>query len=126
MKKNWRQWFLTNVKRAINDYAMITKGDKVAVGVSGGKDSMALLHILAYLRDYSHLSFTLEAIIVDPGWSVLDLEPLSAFCTAREVPLHVVRHHIARIIAAKREESACSLCAKLRLGVLNSRAKELG
>lgn len=126
VKKTWRQWFLTNVKRAIRDYAMIPRGDKVAVGVSGGKDSMALLYILACLRDYSHLSFTMEAIMVDPGWRALDPEPVKEFCADKKIPLHLIRHPIAQIIATKGEESACSLCAKLRAGVLNTRAKEIG
>ena len=126
MRKNWGQWFLSDVKRAIKDYAMLSPGDKVAVGLSGGKDSMALLYILAYLRDYSHLSFSIEAVFVDPGWTEVDLTALSAFCTAQKVPLHVVRYPIAQIIAERGERSTCSLCAKLRMGLLNSRAKALG
>lgn len=126
MRKSWGQWFLTDVKRAIKDYEMISPGDEVAVGVSGGKDSMALLYVLAYLRDYSHLSFSLKAVCVDAGWGSVDYSPLEAFCTAREVPLYTLRYPIAQIIAEKEEKSACSLCAKLRAGLLNSQAKKLG
>ncbi|MEW6446718.1 MAG: ATP-binding protein [Bacillota bacterium] len=126
MQKSWRQWFLTDVKRAIKDYGMISPGDEVAVGVSGGKDSMALLYVLAYLRDYSHLSFSLKAVYVDAGWGTTDYSPVEAFCAAKGVPLHTVKYPIAQIIAEKKEKSACSLCSKLRAGLLNSRAKELG
>ncbi|MEW6771090.1 MAG: tRNA 2-thiocytidine biosynthesis TtcA family protein [Bacillota bacterium] len=126
MRKNWGQWFLTDVKRAIKDYEMIAPADKIAVGISGGKDSMALLHILSYLRDYSHLSFSLEAVFVDPGWQKTDFSAAAAFCADRKVPLHIVQYPIAQIIAEKGERSACSLCAKLRMGLLNSRAKALG
>lgn len=126
VRQSWGKWFLTDVKRAIKDYAMIAPGDKVAVGLSGGKDSMALLYILSYLRDYSHLSFSLEAILVDAGWAPVDYSRVANFCAERRVPLHIVRHPIAAVIAAKGEKSACSLCAKLRAGLLNSRAKALG
>ncbi len=105
---------------------MIPRGGRVAVGVSGGKDSMALLYILACLRDFSHLSFNMEAIMVDPGWRVLDLEPLESFCADKKIPLHLIRHPIAQIIVSRGEENACSLCTKLRAGVLNTRAKEIG
>lgn len=126
MKKSWGQWFLTDVKRAVKDYEMISPGDEVAVGLSGGKDSMALLYVLAYLRDYSHLSFSLKAVHVDAGWGTVDYSLLKAFCTAKGVTLYTVRYPIAQIIAEREEKSACSLCAKLRSGLLNSRAKELG
>lgn len=124
--KSWEHWFLTDVKRAIRDYGMISSGDRVAVGVSGGKDSMSLLYVLAYLRDYSHLSFSLRAVYIDAGWGTVDCSPLESFCAANGVPLDTVSYPIARIIAEKGEKGACSLCAKLRAGLLNSRAKELG
>ncbi|MEW6181914.1 MAG: ATP-binding protein [Bacillota bacterium] len=126
MEKSWRKWFLTDVKRAIREYSMISEGDRVAVGVSGGKDSIALLYVLSYLRDYSHLSFGIEAILIDPGWCTPDYKPLAGYCAGVGVPLHVVRHPIAEIIDTKGEKSVCSLCAKLRSGVLNTTAKGLG
>ncbi|ACX52801.1 PP-loop domain protein [Ammonifex degensii KC4] len=114
------------VKRAIEDYEMIAPGDKIAVGVSGGKDSVALLRILAHLRDYSHLSFSMVAIMIDPGWKEVDIGPLADFCSKFDIPFYLVKHPIARIIAAKGENNPCSLCAKLRSGLLYSKAVSLG
>ncbi len=117
---------MTKVKRAIKDYNMIDNGDKIAVGISGGKDSSALLYIMKMLQQKSPYKFELHAIHLGLGLPV-DISPLEQFCEKMEVPLTVVPTEIAKIIFDIRQETnPCSLCAKMRRGILHNTAKELG
>jgi len=125
-KANDNQWFLTKVKQAIADYRMIQDGDRVAVGLSGGKDSMLLLLLLDWLRRYSHLNFQLGAlhIALDRGE---DTQPLQAYCLAMEVPYYEERTDITEIIFSRRQEkNPCALCSKMRRGALVKAAEKLG
>ncbi|ACA59395.1 PP-loop domain protein [Candidatus Desulforudis audaxviator MP104C] len=124
--EHYGKWFLTRVKKAVGDYRMIEPGDRVAAGVSGGKDSTALLYILAYLRDYSHLRFELEAVMLDLGWGEVDFEPHREFCRRLGVPLHIHVRPVAGIIRDKEGMNPCKLCGKLRAGILNQAALSLG
>ncbi len=124
--RNYRRWFLTRVKKAISDYSMISDGDRVVAGVSGGKDSTALLFILAYLKSYSHLRFELEAVMLDLGWGEVDFGPHRELCRRLEVPLHIRAHPVAQIISEKADMNPCALCGKLRAGILNNIALDLG
>ncbi|MCM1038916.1 MAG: tRNA 2-thiocytidine(32) synthetase TtcA [Ruminococcus sp.] len=114
-------------RKAIDDYHMIENGDNIAVGISGGKDSLTLLHALSGLRRFYPKPFTLQAITVDLGFDNLDLEQIRSLCLELEVPYHIVRTDIAKIIFDDRKESnPCSLCAKMRKGALNTAIKEAG
>ena len=105
------------VRRCVEDYNMISPGDKVAVGVSGGKDSLVLLQILAGLRPYMH--FELEAITIDMGLG-MDYSEIQALCDKWEVPYTVVRTEIGPIIFDyRKEKNPCSMCSKMRRGALN-------
>lgn len=126
MKKAHNKWYLTKVKRAINDYNMIQAGDRIAVGVSGGKDSTALLHILSILQNHSHLKFDFQAITLDMGLGA-DMSPLVDYCQQKGIPLHIEPTRIGDIVFNVRQETnPCALCAKLRRGALHSAAKKLG
>lgn len=126
VKRSYRKWFLTKVGRAISRYGMITAGDRIAVGASGGKDSTALLYILWLLKNYSSLSFDFCAIYLDLGWLV-DPEPLAAFCRDYGIPFHVQPTQIGPIVFRyRREDNPCSLCSHLRRGALNDVAVRLG
>jgi tRNA(Ile)-lysidine synthase TilS/MesJ len=119
---------LSFTRRAVDDYEMIRPGDKIAVGVSAGKDSLTLLVALAQLRRFYPVPFELCAITVDMGFEPqMDFEPIRRFCEELDVPYHVVPTQIYQVIFEVRKESSpCSLCAKMRRGALNNAAKELG
>ncbi len=125
IKSSYAKWFLTKVKKAIAEYQMINPGERVLVGLSGGKDSTALLYILALLRDRSHLDFELHAMLIDPGWAFVDTERHRLLCERLEVPLEIMTHPIAKIITKRGELNACTICSKLRNGILNSYALKI-
>ncbi|MGI6551642.1 MAG: tRNA lysidine(34) synthetase [Bacillota bacterium] len=126
MKKSYNKWFFTKVKRAVRDYAMISQGDRIAVGVSGGKDSTFLLYVLAELRRQLPVDFSLQPVALDLGLEV-DLSPLASFCRQLGLTLHVEKNRIYQIVFQVRQESnPCSLCAKLRRGALHQAALQLG
>ena len=114
-------------RRAIDDYKMIQEGDKIAVGVSGGKDSLALLYALSGLRRFYPYKFELVAITVNMGYGQADFSSVTKLCNELDVPYTVVETDIAEIVFEQRKESnPCSLCAKLRKGAFNNKAKEIG
>ena len=124
---NELQRILSFVRRAVDDYGMIAEGDKIAVGISGGKDSLTLLASLAALRRFYPAKFDLVALTVDMGFEGVDLSPIATFCQALDVPFIVEKTNIAKVIFEIRKESnPCSLCAKMRRGALHARAKAEG
>lgn len=124
------QKILSTMRRAVTDYKMITDGDKIAVGVSGGKDSLALLAALKAYQRFSPERFELIAITVDMGFKeTLESETaaLKSYIEDAGIPYHVVKTDIAPVIfEARKESNPCSLCSKMRRGALNNRAVELG
>jgi len=121
------QQLLSYVRRACDDYDMIAAGDRIAVGVSGGKDSLTLLAALAHLRRFYPKKFELEAITVSLGFPGEDWSSVLAFCEELGVPYTVVKTDIGEIIFEVRKESnPCSLCSKMRKGALNTEAIRLG
>lgn len=114
-------------RRAIDDYKMIQEGDKIAVGVSGGKDSLTLLYALSGLRRFYPNKFELEAITVSMGYKEADFSGVAKLCQELDVQYTLVETDIAEILFEQRKESnPCSLCAKLRKGAFNNKAKEIG
>lgn len=121
------QQLLSYTRKAVDDYGMIQSGDKIAVGISGGKDSLTMLYALKHLQRFYPNKFDLVAITVNLGYKEFDLSKIQALCEEFEIPYYVVNTDIAKIIFEDRKEhSPCSLCAKMRKGALNDKAKELG
>lgn len=115
------------VRKAIGEYDMIRPGDRIAVGVSGGKDSVALLAALAQLRYYIEIPFEVTAITLDMGFSPTDWSPVEELCRRYEIPYIVKKTDIGPIIFEERQETnPCSLCARMRRGALHDAAKEAG
>ena len=116
---------LSFVRRAVDDYNMIEEGDRIAVGVSGGKDSLALLEVLAEMRRFYPKKYDVVAITVDMGFEGSDFSEIEEFCRRIKVEYKVVKTEIAKIIFDVRKESnPCSLCAKMRRGSLHAAAQE--
>lgn len=121
------QQLYSYTRKAVDDYHMIMDGDHIAIGISGGKDSLAMLYAMSGLRRFYPASFQLTAVTVDLGFENLNLDRITALCDELEVPYHIVRTDIGKIIFEDRKESSpCSLCAKMRKGALNQAMKELG
>lgn len=114
-------------RRAIEDYQMIEPGDKIAVGLSGGKDSLTLLYALHGLQRFYPKHFELMAITVDLGYEAFDTSPLQELCRKLAIPYEVIQTDIADIVFRQNpKERPCSLCAKLRKGALNDAAVRFG
>ena len=118
---------LSHVRRAVDDYEMIKDGDKIAVGVSAGKDSLTLLCAMAELRRFYPKKFEFIAITVDMGFEGTDFTPIAKLCAELDVEYHVIPTQISKIIFdVRKEKNPCSLCAKMRRGALYGGARELG
>lgn len=121
------QQLLSYTRKAVDTYHMIEEGDKIAVGISGGKDSLALLYALSGLRRFYPNHFELEAITVDLGFEGFNLTGIQQLCQELDVPYTVIKTDIGHIIFEDRKEkNPCSLCAKMRKGAFNEKAKALG
>ncbi len=115
------------IRRAVDDYNMIEEGDKIAVGVSGGKDSMLLLLALNHLKSYYPKNFELEAITIELGFEGMDFEPVAEMCRELDIPYTRVKTDIKEVVFdVRKEENPCSLCAKMRRGALNDAIKQRG
>ena len=120
---------LSRVRSACQQYDMISENDRIAVGVSGGKDSVVLLCALAEMRKFYPVHYEVEAIILDPRFDGVenDYSALQELCEQLDVPCHIRRSELWQVVFENRKESnPCSLCAKMRRGILHDMAKECG
>lgn len=116
-----KQQLLGPLRRAINQYNMIVAGDKVAVGVSGGKDSLVLLQLLKAYQRFTDRPFELMAVTIDLGFEGCSYQPIVDYCQDNDIKYIIEKTDIAEIIfQARKETNPCSLCSKMRRGALNS------
>ncbi len=121
------QHLLSYVRRAVDDYQMIEEGDRIAVGVSGGKDSLTLLLALSELSKFYPKHFEVVAITIDMGLAGMDFSPVTSLCEVHGIPYIIVKSEIAKIIFdIRKEANPCSLCARMRRGALHDAAKAAG
>ena len=115
------------VRRCIDDFQMISDGESIAVGVSGGKDSLTLLAALAGLRRFYPKQFSLQAVSLDLGYAGADFSPIEAYCRTLDVPFTLVKTDIKTVVFdIRKEDNPCALCANLRRGALHEAALSLG
>ena len=121
------QRLLSLTRKAVDEYNMINEGDSIAVGISGGKDSLTLLYALSGLKRFYPARFDLQAVTVDLGFKEFDTEPVKVLCDSLGIRYTVIDTQIYDIVFNQRRESnPCSLCAKMRKGSLNDAIKKLG
>lgn len=123
------QKLLGYVRCALDKYKMIDEGDNIAVAVSGGKDSVALLAALGAIRRFYPIKFSLTAITIDPCFNgqETDYSPIEKLCEEMEIPYIIKRTELGTIIfETRKEKNPCSLCARMRRGLLHDTAKEAG
>lgn len=119
--------FTSVVRKGVDEYNMIQDGDAVAVGVSGGKDSLVLLRSLAHLQSYYPKKFSLSAITLELGFEGMDYTPVAEMCAELSVPYYCIKTDIREIVFDVRNEAnPCSLCSKMRRGALNDAIKARG
>ena len=115
------QQILSKMRKAIEEYNMIDEGDKIAVCLSGGKDSITLLNGLKALQRFYPKHFELIAITINPGFDFFDTDFLQKTCDELDIPLFIEESHIKEIVFdIRQEKNPCSLCANLRRGIINS------
>ena len=121
------QRILGLVRRCVEDYCMIEAGEHIAVGVSGGKDSMLTLAALARLREFYPVPFDLTAITLEMGFPGMDFTPIAEYCERINVPYVRISAPVYEVVFQERQEkNSCSLCAKFRRGALNTAMVERG
>lgn len=115
------------IRKADTDFGLIGDGDRIAVGVSGGKDSLLLLHALSLYRKFSHKDFSLSAVTVTMGLEPFDLSGIRDLCARLGIPYVVRETQIGEIIFGyRKEKNPCALCSKMRRAVLSNTCRELG
>ena len=115
------QKILSHMRKAIEEYNMIEENDKIAICLSGGKDSITMLHAFKNLQRFYPKKFEIVAISIDPGFNFFDTSFLQRICDNLEIPLFIEETHAKEIVFdIRKEKNPCSLCANLRRGVINS------
>lgn len=127
MEYNNIRRLLSYTRRAVDEYKMIEDGDRIAIGLSGGKDSLALLCAMDALARFYPKKYTIVGITVDMGFEGMDLSPVAVMCGRVNIPFKIVKTQLADVIFnIRKEKNPCSLCSKMRRGILHDAALEEG
>ncbi|MGL5087824.1 MAG: tRNA 2-thiocytidine biosynthesis TtcA family protein [Clostridium sp.] len=124
--KTYRKELWTKFIRAVKDYNLVEDGDKIAIAISGGKDSLLLAKLMQELKKHGKVNFELEFIAMDPGYHKQIRELLEENCKHLEIPVTIYESGIFNVIDEKAKDYPCYLCARMRRGSLYAKAKELG
>jgi tRNA(Ile)-lysidine synthase TilS/MesJ len=122
----YRKPIWSKFTKAIKEYRMINPGDKIAIGISGGKDSLLLAKLLQELRKHSDHSFELEFISMDPGFHSSNRERLEEHCHFLDIPVKIFDKNLFNVVDKIANDYPCYLCARMRRGALYAMAEELG
>lgn len=115
------QKILSHMRKAIEEYNMIEENDKIAICLSGGKDSITMLHAFKTLQRFYPKKFEIIAISIDPGFEFFNTEFLKNICQKLDIPLYIEKSNAKEIVFdIRKEKNPCSLCANLRRGIINS------
>jgi len=121
------QDILGHLRRADNDFDLIQDGDKIAIGLSGGKDSLTLVKALSIYQKFGHKKFDVVAITIDGTDGQADISKVAKFCEKHGIEHHIERTQLFKVLfEIRKEKNPCSLCSKMRRGSLNAKAKQLG
>ncbi len=124
--KRYRKKIWTKFVKAVKQYNLIEEGDKIAVAISGGKDSLLMAKLFQEIQKHGQIKFDLEFIAMDPGYHEQIRELLIDNCNYLNIPVHIYESGIFKVIDEKASEYPCYLCARMRRGSLYAKAQELG
>lgn len=126
IQKKYKVKTFSKFLKALDQYDLIQEGDKIAVGMSGGKDSLLLAKMLQQLQKFSKVKYKVEFIAMDPGFSPENRRKLEDICEYMDIPVKIFETNIFEIVHEISKDSPCYLCARMRRGNLYAKAKELG
>jgi tRNA 2-thiocytidine biosynthesis protein TtcA len=126
LTKTYRKDIFRPFVKAIQEYHLIEEGDKICVGISGGKDSLILAKLFQELKRHKQIEFDVVFLSMNPGFNALNLELLETNCQYLEIPLHIENSNIFHVVGKIAKENPCYLCARMRRGFLYEKAKALG
>lgn len=124
--KKYRKNIWSKFIKAVKDYNLVEENDKIAVGISGGKDSLLLAKLFQELKRHGKFNFELEFIAMDPGYNESNKELLINNCDYLDIPIHIFESGIFEIVDRIAKDYPCYMCARMRRGALYSKAQELG
>lgn len=123
---NFRKVLWRPFSKAVRDYQLVQEGDKIAVCISGGKDSMLLAKMMQELEKHGKYSFSLEFIVMDPGYDEKNLNKIKENAKILNIPIHIYPSDIFEVSEKLNKDHPCYMCARMRRGFLYQKAKELG
>lgn len=126
IQKKYKVETFSKFLKALDQYNLIQEGDKIAVGMSGGKDSLILAKMLQQLQKFSRVKYEVEYIAMDPGFSKENRKKLEDICEYMDIPVKIFETNIFEVVHEISKDSPCYLCARMRRGNLYAKAKELG